>query len=88
MEAFIGLIQQAERIGIIKGVQIAHQAPTITSLCFPDDTLLFYRASDVEALALKEVMDKYIGVFDQVINYDKSSMIFSRHMEVNKRHQI
>lgn len=33
-------------------------------------------------------MDKYIGVSDQVINYDKSSMIFSRHMQVNKRHQI
>lgn len=88
VEAFIGLISQAEWNEWIRGVQVARQAPIITSLCFADYTLLFCRASVAEATSLKEVLDKYAEVSGQFINYDKSSMTFSRGINPELRHQI
>lgn len=41
VEAFIALIDDAESSGSIRGVQIAPSAPSITNLCFADDTMLF-----------------------------------------------
>lgn len=88
VEAFIVLISQAEWNGQIRGVQVARQAPIITSLCFADYTLLFCRARMAEATSLKEVLDKYAAVSGQFINYDKSSMTFSRGINPELRHQI
>lgn len=48
VEAFIALIQREERQGFIKRVKIARNAPTITSLCFADDILLFNKAMVAE----------------------------------------
>lgn len=64
VEAFIALIQRAKQDGAIRGVKIAWQAPTITSLCFAGDTLLFYRAATEKAVNLKGVIDNYIEVSD------------------------
>lgn len=64
------LINQAERIRSIWGVKIARQAPTISSLCFADDTLLFCRATKGEAAYSRRFLDKYAEASGQVINYD------------------
>lgn len=88
VEAFIGLLAQAKREGKIRGIQVARQAPIIFSLCFANDTLLFCRASEVEATSLKEVLDTYAAVSGQLINCEKSSMTFSRGMSLELRNQI
>lgn len=88
VEAFIALIQREERQGFIKRVKIARNAPTITSLCFADDILLFYKAMVAETVRLKGLLDLYAAVTGQFINFDKSSMTFSRGANVSKDNQI
>lgn len=88
VEAFIALIQREERQGFIKSVKIARNAPTITSLCFADDILLFYKAMVAEAVRLKGLLDLYAAASGQFINFDKSSMTFSRGANVSKDNQI
>lgn len=48
---------------MIKGVKIAMQAPTISSLCFAYDTLLFWRATMEEVVNLKRILHTYVEVF-------------------------
>lgn len=68
--------------------QIARSAPSISSLCFAEDTLIFSRATPEEALYLKGILDSYAVVSGQVINYEKSSMTFSRGLKVRRMEQI
>lgn len=44
VKAFIGLLEQEERLGRIQGVRIAPLAPSISNLCFADDTMVFCEA--------------------------------------------
>lgn len=88
VEAFIALIAQAERRGEIRGIRVSRHAPSISTLCFADDTLLFCRATEAEAVVLKGILDKYALVSGQVINYEKSSMTFSKGTSQPRRNQI
>lgn len=73
---------------MIKGVKIAMQAPTISSLCFAYDTLLFWRATMEEVVNLKRILHTYVEVFGQLINFEKSSMTFSWGTKQNKQNLI
>lgn len=88
VESFIALISEAERRGEISGVRVARNTPSITTLCFADETLLFCKATEGEAVALKTRLDLYANVSGQVINYEKSSMTFSRGISQAKRGHI
>lgn len=50
--------------------------------------MLFCRATDDEALALKWILDLYAKASGQVINYEKSSMTFSKRTLPAKRTRI
>lgn len=88
MEAFIGLLTQTELDGHIHGVQVAAAAPSISHLCFADDTMVFCRATPSEAAALKHILNCYASASGQVINFEKSSMTFSKGMGSSVRDQI
>lgn len=77
VEAFIALIARAEELGQIHGVRIAPSAPSISTLCFADDTMLFCRANEEEAGTLKRLLDLYAAASGQVINFEKSAITFS-----------
>lgn len=88
VEAFIGLIETAAQLGRIKGIKIARSAPSITNLCFADDTMIFCHATHESAGHLRQILDAYARVSGQVINFEKSSIVFSTSMSEEKRVEI
>lgn len=88
VEAFIGLIDVAAQLGSIRGIQIARSAPVITNLCFADDTMIFCEATPEYAVNLRHILDAYARVSGQVINFAKSSMVFSLGILAAKRDEI
>ncbi|XP_019182140.1 PREDICTED: uncharacterized protein LOC109177284 [Ipomoea nil] len=84
-EALSLLLQKAEASGAIHGVRVARGAPTVSHLFFANDSLLFFRANHQEAMTIKEYLDLYNAVSGQLINYDKSSAVFSLNTTPDQR---
>lgn len=59
VEAFIQMVETAVDHGRIKGIRIDPTAPTISHLCFADDTILFSQATAQEAEAVRSILEKY-----------------------------
>lgn len=71
------MVERATLQGRIKGLKIARTAPTVSFLCFADDTLLFGHATVHEAHEFALILDTYAAISGQIINMEKSSMVFS-----------
>ncbi|KAL0435721.1 UNVERIFIED_CONTAM: putative mitochondrial protein [Sesamum radiatum] len=80
-ECFSSLLQHAERMGRLRGVSICRGAPSISHLLFADDTLIFCRASLECSQVIRDVLEVYRLASGQEINFSKSSVVFSRHLE-------
>ena len=76
-EVLTGLCKSAHAKGLMKGVTIASQCPSLNHLLFADDTMFFCRANKKNAESLKALLNTYEIVSGQLINKQKSS-IFSR----------
>lgn len=84
VEAFIRLIEVVAQQGRIKGIQIARSAPSITNLCFADDTMIFCHATSEYAENTRHILEVYARVSGQVINLEKSSMLLSSRISTGK----
>ncbi|XP_019190293.1 PREDICTED: uncharacterized protein LOC109184710 [Ipomoea nil] len=82
------LLQQAEARGDIHSVRVVRGAPTITHLFFADDSLLFFRANEREVLTVKECLEIYSMASGQLINFEKSSAIYSHNTTVPLREVV
>lgn len=82
-EGLSGIIRRYEETGLIHGCKIARGAPSISHLLFTDDCYFFFRASQTEANIMKHILQRYERLSDQVINYNKSDIVFSP----NTRHE-
>lgn len=49
----------------------------MSHLFFVDDSLLFFKATDLEAQEIKNCLTCYSSASGQLVNYDKSSIMFS-----------
>ncbi|KAL0433786.1 UNVERIFIED_CONTAM: hypothetical protein Slati_2712900 [Sesamum latifolium] len=58
-EALSCLIQQAKMQGELQGIKINQEAPSISHLLFPDDTLLFCEATATQIGAIRNILDRY-----------------------------
>jgi hypothetical protein len=76
---FSGLITQAQQGKRIHGIKIAHGAPKVSHLLFADDSLLFCRANNQEATEVKNIIMNYQEASGQLVNMNKSEIIFSKH---------
>ncbi|XP_019161436.1 PREDICTED: uncharacterized protein LOC109158072 [Ipomoea nil] len=70
---------QAEARGDIHGVRVARGAPAISHLFFADDSLLFFRPCEREAKHIKECLESYSSASGQLINFEKSSAVYSHN---------
>ncbi|MCH94114.1 hypothetical protein A2U01_0015069, partial [Trifolium medium] len=77
---FSGLISKSQSNKLTHGVKVAHGAPEISHLLFADDSLLFCRANAQEASVLKDIILEYQEASGQLVNMDKSEIIYSRHV--------
>ncbi|CAN1165788.1 Transposon TX1 uncharacterized 149 kDa protein [Linum perenne] len=73
------LIEKGMNEGSLKGIKLKARCPTLTHVLFADDTIIFGEASVREATTIKATMEKYANLTGQVINNEKSSIMFSRH---------
>jgi hypothetical protein len=71
------LLQQAKLEGAIRGVKICHTS--ISHLLFADDSLILVRANGEDATKLQGILDLYVECSGQVINKEKSAIMFSKN---------
>lgn len=70
-----------EREGSLHGLRVARKAPAVSHLFFADDCLFFFRANSLEAGVIREVFREYGEASGQKVNFDKTSIVFTRNVE-------
>ncbi|XP_019183749.1 PREDICTED: uncharacterized protein LOC109178667 [Ipomoea nil] len=71
--------------GLLHGCRVARGAPSISHLFFADDSLLFFKANLQEALEVRKCLGIYESFSGQAVNFQKSSITFSRNTVVEVR---
>lgn len=66
-----------EREGLISGIKIIIKSSTITHLLFADDCYIFSRVKMNEINLIKECLQEFSCASGQVINHDKSELVFN-----------
>ncbi|KAH9666707.1 reverse transcriptase domain-containing protein [Citrus sinensis] len=82
------LINHYERARMIHGARVARGAPLVSHLFFADDCFLFFKATVQEAHLVKKVLATYEAASGQQVNYNKSSISFSRNVADDTVHNI
>lgn len=77
VEALIQMVNSIVGEHRLSGIFIAPTAPIISHLCFADDTILFCQATKMEAEAVIRLLSLYPAASGQIINMDKSTMVYS-----------
>ena len=78
-EGFSSLVTKAELEGNLKGICIGNDAPSFNHLLFEDDSLVLIKATSGSARYVQNILHIYEVWSGQVVNYDKSSVMFSRN---------
>ena len=76
-EGLSKLLKSATQAGLIHGIAAARRGPKISHLFFADDSLLFCRVGREECNKVVEILDCYEKVSGQIVNTDKSGILFS-----------
>ena len=81
-EVLSRLLFKEEVAGNIKGLKISRTTPAIHHLLFADDLLIFGKATPKEATYIHSCLKKYCLWSGQSINNGKSSIKFSRNINL------
>jgi hypothetical protein len=87
-EAFSCLLHDAEESGDLVGVKVSQEAPSINHLLFADDSLLLLKTDDRSANQLQHILSLYEDCSGQIINKDKSSVMFSKNAKMADKQQL
>jgi hypothetical protein len=87
-EGMSALIKQAEQNNSLHGIKICRKAPSISHLLFADDSFLFFRANMDETNTLNGILDTYANAFGQMINMQKSEILFGRNASQAHRNTL
>jgi hypothetical protein len=82
------LLYKAEQDGKIQGIKNCREAPNINHLFFAYDSLILMKARINDLKELKHILEVYERASGQVINKDKSSIIFSPSTRNSVRDQV
>lgn len=84
-EGLTHLLSKAKREGKIEGMKFGIEDPSVTHMLFADDCLFVCKADEEQNSALHGIFSRYEDVTGQMINPDKSSIIFGKGvLEENK----
>jgi len=87
-EGLSSLIKRAEEKGNIIGIRICWGAPAVSHLFFADDTLMLIKASASHAECLQQILSLYEDVSGQMVNKEKTSIMFSPNTSKHVRDQV
>ncbi|XP_060961067.1 uncharacterized protein LOC133031554 [Cannabis sativa] len=76
-EGLSAILSNFQRRGLLRGLAIARNAPSISHLLFADDSILFCSADPTSCAALNQALTLYSKASGQMINFSKSSILFS-----------
>ncbi|XP_027166037.1 uncharacterized protein LOC113766004 [Coffea eugenioides] len=87
-EGFTNLLQKAATDRRMEGMRISRQGPRLTHLFFVDDSLIFCKADYQNASELRRILQVYERGTGQLINLEKSSVIFSTNLEQEAKVEV
>lgn len=82
------LLEEKVNQGILSPVHVCRRGPGISHLLFADDTLLFFKAVNEQALAVREVLADYASSTGQLINLAKCSIMFGDVSSAERKQSI
>ena len=82
------MLQKAQDEGKIEGIRVCREAPRINHLFFADDSLILMRAAPSDAHELRRILQIYESASGQVINRDKSFVLFSPNTKSEDRQRV
>lgn len=71
------ILHGAEVEGKIYGVKISRTSPLVTHLMYIDDLIIYCWATTEEAKNVKDYLDLFCKVSNQIVNFEKSAVHFS-----------
>lgn len=83
VEGLSNLLDNAEEEG-----KISPTAPEISHFLFADDSFLFSKASLVKSNYMNKILQNYANMSGEEINYQKSDIMFSSNVRVDKQRQL
>ncbi|KAL0413880.1 UNVERIFIED_CONTAM: hypothetical protein Sradi_1589700 [Sesamum radiatum] len=87
-EALSSILLACENQGELSGVRVVQNAPQISHLLFADDTVIYCKAVVEEVHCVKEVLKQYELASGQLINKEKSCMVFSKNTPFTRREEV
>lgn len=87
-EGFSAMLYEAERNGSLKGIKICREAPSVSHLLFANDSLVLLEANAENACVINSILDSYEACSGQVINKDKSSILFSKNTKPWQKEEV
>jgi hypothetical protein len=81
-------LQEALQSSNLSGIVLGTGCPAIHSLLFTDDLILCGKVSLAEAQTIKNILYDFCQQSGQCPNLQKSSILFSKNVPHNIRHQI
>ncbi|XP_075645329.1 uncharacterized protein LOC142616340 [Castanea sativa] len=82
------LLNHAAQRNAIKGVAASANGPRISHLFFADDSLIFGRATENEAMEIQRILKVYETSSGQQLNYHKTSLFFSPNTDNGIRERV
>jgi hypothetical protein len=82
------LLQNAVDTHTIDPIKVCRSAPGVSHLLFADDSLLFFKAHEAQAIRIKEVLGTYASSTGQLINPAKCSIMFGEACPQDRREEI
>jgi hypothetical protein len=73
-------LNNAEERGDLMGIKVCQEAPSVNHLFFADDSLILFKINEQSTSHLQSVLSLHENFSGQMINKDKSSIMFSKNM--------
>ncbi|XP_021857984.2 uncharacterized protein [Spinacia oleracea] len=77
MEVLSKKIMKLESQGILQGIKVSRNAPTISHLFFADDAIFCFKATPPSCRAIRGCIEDFCSISGEMINFDKSTVLFS-----------
>ncbi|XP_061999168.1 uncharacterized protein LOC133716477 [Rosa rugosa] len=87
-EGFSALLQQKQELGFLPGIEVCDGAPAVNHLLFADDSMLYANASLDDCYQIQDVIETYGRASGQLVNFDKSSVVFSKNVSDYMKEEI